>query len=114
MKKITLIALFGLISLLAGAQENVISLGPSESMSIAGKGPGQDAANNPYIDGNSIARIQNISKNSFSIRVQKQGEILRTISIKPKQTIEVKLHKGDELYFDSRLPAKARVEFLQD
>lgn len=114
MKKLTFIVFLGLVSLAASAQENVISLGPSESMSIAGKGPGQDAAINPYIDGNSIARIQNISKNPFSIRIQKEGEILKTISIKPKQTIEVKLHKGDELYFDSELPAKARVEFLQD
>lgn len=114
MKKLILVVFLGLNSFMISAQENVIELGPSESMSITGKGPGQDAAINPYIDGNSIARVQNLSKNPFSIRVQKRGEILRTMEVKSKQTLEVKLEKGNELYFDSVLPSKARVEFFKD
>ncbi len=93
--------------------QDIIEIQASQSMSISGKGPGQDAALNPYYPEDSIGVVQNVGGNSFSVRIQKNGEILRTIEIKPRQTKEIKLLKGQELYFDADLPAKAKVNFKE-
>ena len=114
MNQFILLIFLGIVSINAIGQASILELGPSESMAIAGKGPGQDAAINPYIDGNSVAMVENISKNSFSIRIQREGEIIRIEEVSSKQRLEVGLAKGDELYFDSDLPAKVRVEFYKE
>lgn len=89
----------------------VLELEPSQSMSITGKGPGQDAAINPYLDVSSIGVVENIGKNDFVIRIQKKGEVLEEITISPGETKEVILLKGHELYFDSKLKARAKIYF---
>lgn len=86
-------------------------LKPSQSMSITGKGSGQDAANNPYAGQNCFAIIKNIGKAEFSIRTQQNGEIIEIIPIKKDEIKKVKLLKGYELYLDSNSKAKAQVEF---
>jgi hypothetical protein len=93
--------------------QSTIEIGPSQSMSITGKGAGQDAAINPYSKENSIGIIENVGKNSFVIRIQKMGTVIKMITIKPKETKEVNLLIGYELYLDSELTSKAKVSFKQ-
>ena len=110
MKNLLLLFGFLLITLTVQSQ-SILELGPTQSMSITGKGPGQDAALNPYSKHNSVAIVDNIGKNDFEIRIQKKGEIVEIISISPDQSKEIDLLKGYELYFDSKKKAKARVDF---
>lgn len=88
-------------------------LKPSQSMSITGKGPGQDATKNPYDGQNCFAIVENIGKRAFSIRTQQNGKIIQTIPIKIGEVKKVKLLKGYELYLDTNAKgkAKAKVEF---
>lgn len=88
-------------------------LKPCQSMSITGKGPGQDATINPYDGQNCFAIVENIGKKDFSIRTQQIGKIIENISIKKGEIKKVKLLKGYELYLDtnSKGKAKAKVEF---
>ena len=88
-------------------------LKPSQSMSITGKGPGQDAMKNPYDGQNCFVIVENIGKRQFSIRTQKDGKIIETITIKKAEIKKVTLLKGYELYLDtnSKGKAKAKVEF---
>jgi len=93
------------------SQSAVIELQSSQSMLISGKGPGQDAAVNKYADNSCIASVQNIGRNSFEVRIQSKGEVVKTITIKQDETKEVSLLRGYELYLDSTLTAKASVTF---
>ncbi|MEP0987928.1 hypothetical protein [Ekhidna sp.] len=111
MKKLHLATVVILLVTFTCHGQSVIELEPSQSMSISGKGPGQDAAINPYLATNSIGIIENIGKNQFSIRVQEKNKIIKTIQIKPDDTKEIILLKGYELYFDSELKAKVKVDF---
>ncbi|WGD36036.1 hypothetical protein [Olleya sp. YS] len=113
MKKVLLLV-FILVSSLSFAQKSVFELKPSQSMSITGKGSGQDAAINPYSASDCIAVIKNIGKNKFTIRIQKKGEIIKTIIILPKSTKKIVLKKEEELYLDSILKSKADVTFEKD
>ncbi len=110
MKKTFSILLLLFITIHVNGQD-VIKLSGSQSMLITGKGPGQDGAINPYAGQNSLAIVENVGINKMSIRVQQQGKILKTISIKPKETKVIKLLKGHELYFDSETDAAAKIEF---
>ncbi|WP_435577935.1 hypothetical protein [Gilvibacter sp.] len=109
--KITLIALFGFMLNATGQEAAIIDLDPNQSMSITGKGPGQDATINPYVYEDSIIVVSNIGKGAFSIRVQKEGEILQEFAVKPEQTQELIISKGLEIYFDTEVIAKAAVSY---
>jgi len=111
MKKLyfTLLILFATTYTLSA--QSILELSPEQSMCVTGKGPGQDAAINSYSSEESIAVIENISKNSFSIRIQSKGEIIKTITVAKGKTKEIKLQKGYELYLDTELKAKAKVSF---
>lgn len=87
-----------------------LELKPNQSMSIAGKGPGQDGAINPYLGQDSYAIVENIGKNEFSIRVQKAGRILETIPIQKGEVKKVTLLAGYEMYFDTDSGGKARAK----
>ncbi len=91
--------------------QSIFELSPSQSMSITGKGQGQDAAINPYSSENSVGIIENIGENSFVIRIQKAGAVIKMITINAMETKEVSLIKGYELYLDSELQARAKVTF---
>lgn len=111
MKKITFVLLACLMSTAANAQTEVLELKPSESMCIAGKGPGQDAAINPYLGEASVAIVKNVGENPFNVRIQRDGVVIRTLMIKRKDKKEINLGPKDELYFDSSMGAKAKVSF---
>ena len=91
--------------------ETIFELSPQQSMSITGKGPGQDAAFNPYSSTKSIAKVQSLGVNPFTIRVQFQGEVISTTHVMRNEEKEVILEPGYELYLDSELSARAKVEF---
>lgn len=111
MKNVLLLVCITLISLHELSAQSVLELPPYQSMSITGKGPGQDAAINPYAKVKSYAIVENIGKNEFSIRVQKSGEIIEQLPIKAGTIKKVKLLVGYELYLDSELEGKATVDF---
>jgi len=104
-----IIILFFIGSQMSG--QVIFDLDPSQSMSITGKGPGQDATKNPYSYTNSLAIIENIGKNDFVIRVQEKDRRISTLTIKSNQVKEVALSTNQELYFDSDLKARASIEF---
>lgn len=89
----------------------IFELNPAQSMSITGLGAGQDAANNPFSDGTSLAKIKNIGPNSFFIRVQDAGVIIELVKLNPEEEKSLVLFRGHQLYLDSDLKAKAKVEF---
>jgi hypothetical protein len=88
-------------------------LEPSQSMSITGKGLGQDATKNPYDGQNCVAIVENIGKREFSIRTQQNGKMIETIPITRGEIVRVNLPKEYELYLDTNAQgkAKAKVEF---
>lgn len=90
---------------------SVIELGATQSMSITGKGYGQDAVLNPYTNTNSLAIVRNMGPHPFMIRIQQQDEIIEEISIDAKESQEILLKKGRVIFFDSDRPSKAKVRF---
>jgi hypothetical protein len=109
-KLLTGVGLILLLSSCAGSS-SIFELNSNQSMSITGKGPGQDAAINPYGEGESIAVVQNKGTVSFNVRIQKSGVIIEEVAIEPKSSREFMLKPGTELYLDSITPGKAKVTF---
>lgn len=102
---------FGALS--ASAQTTTIELESSQSMCITGKGPGQDGAINPYTGSPSTAIVTNLGEERFNVRIQKNAEILRTISVSGSATEEIALNIGEEMYFDSTLPTNVKIAFRE-
>ena len=94
--------------------QDIIELEPSQFMCIAGKGPGQDGAINPYLGSDSIATIENLGENAFSIRIQNKGKLLRRIPMGPNESREVLLLKDQVLYFDSTEKTTVSVSFRKN
>lgn len=111
MKKLLFLSLFAFLFSYTGFSQSLIELEPSQSMLLTGKGKGQDAVINPHSNGNSIAFVENIGDNPFSIRVQMDGEVLHTLEVDPETIEAVKLVKGYELYLDGDLRATAQIRF---
>lgn len=93
--------------------QDIIELDPLQSMSITGKGPGQDAAINPFVNTKSTVIVENIGENDFSIRIQIEKEVIKEITIKPEETKEINLKKEYQVYFDSKRKTKAKVSFTK-
>lgn len=113
MKRLTLLISFiFLISFGAVAQTEFV-LDPSQSMLMTGKGAGQDGTINPYFGQDCYAIVKNTGKREFSIRVQKDGEVIEEITILKGEKKKVKLLKGYELYLDPNPNgiAKAIVDY---
>lgn len=92
--------------------QDIIELDGTQSMCIAGKGSGQDGAINPYLGEDSIAIVENMGENEFSVRIETKGEdVVKRIPIKPKETKELVLMKDQVLYFDSDLSTEVAVSF---
>ncbi|NEV92995.1 hypothetical protein G3567_02390 [Psychroflexus sp. YR1-1] len=92
-------------------------LKPSQSMSITGKGPGQDAANNPFEGQDCIVQVENIGDIAFAVRTQQKGQKnLKTQTVEPGTSQNIDLPKSYELYLDTSSEglAKARLNFKQD
>lgn len=87
-------------------------LKPSQSMSITGKGQGQDATKNPYDGQNCYAIVENIGKRKFKIRTQQNGKIKETIAINKGEIKKVTLLKGYELYLDTNSKGKAKASVV--
>ena len=85
-------------------------LNPFQSMSITGKGPGQDAMKNQYDRQNCFAIVENIGKREFSIRTQQNGTIIEIIPINKGETKKIKLLVGYELYLDTNSKGKANAK----
>lgn len=89
-------------------------LKPSQSMSITGKGPGQDAAKNPFEGEDCLVVIENSGSLTFAARTQQKGQKnLETQNVKPGSAQTIYLPKGYELYLDTTNEgtAKARLSF---
>jgi hypothetical protein len=110
-KYLFLFAMLFVMQSYAQKDKTVFELKPSQNMLMTGKGQGQDGAINPYKDGNSIAIVKNLGKNEFSIRVQKNGQVIKTRTLKAGVSTMIPLAKGSELYFDTELATKVQLEF---
>lgn len=93
--------------------DSIFKLSPQQSMSITGKGPGQDATINPYTDGTSFALIKNLGDNKMTARVKYQGENTEKTILLPGEKKKIKLLKGAQLFLDSQDASKARVTFKE-
>ena len=111
MKNLFVVLSLLLLTSFSAFGQSVFELDGSQSMSITGKGAGQDAAINPYLTDDSVAVVENIGKNDFVIRIQSKGKLVKRVTIAPNQVKEVAILKGYELYFDSELKATAQVSF---
>ena len=107
-KKITLFSksffVLGLLLLTipASAQkENKFKLNPSTNMLMTGKGPGQDGSINPFAGQDCVAVVENLAKAPFSVRIQQNGVVLRTIAVEKKETKRISLGAQEELYIDT-------------
>ena len=109
-KLVTILALVCSIQA-CSTSESIFELSPQQSMSITGKGPGQDAAFNPYGDAKSMASVKNLGKNSFNVRIQTNGKIIDNVEVKPNMKDEFVLETGYELYLDCEQRGKAKVTF---
>ena len=94
---------FLLLTIPASAQkENKFKLDPSTNMLMTGKGPGQDGSINPFAGQDCVAVVENLAKAPFSVRIQQNGVVLRTIEIGAKDTKRIELKGSEELYIDTQ------------
>lgn len=109
-----MICLVCLTHIEATAQTEFV-LEPSQSMIMTGKGSGQDATINPFYGEDCYAIVKNIGDRQFSIRVQKDGDIIEEITILKGEVKEVALLRGYELYLDPnpKGTAKASVAYKE-
>ncbi|EAQ42988.1 hypothetical protein [Polaribacter sp. MED152] len=91
------------------SQENKFELDANVNMLITGKGKGQDGAINPYYGQDCYAIVKNTGKKKFSIRIQKNGEILKTYTILKGKEKKIKLLKDQELYLDTNAKHKIKA-----
>ena len=101
---------------------NKFDLEPLENYLIFGKGPGQDGAINPYAkyiksdkgylisSKDCYSIIENLGTSGFSIRIQKDGRIIKTIPIKKNETKKILLDAGNELYTDASFEGRAKFK----
>ena len=101
---------------------NKFDLEPLESYLMFGKGPGQDGAINPYakyIKSNKgylisskdcYSIIENLGTSGFSIRIQKDSKIIKTIPIEKNETKKILLDAGNELYTDASFEGRAKFK----
>jgi hypothetical protein len=91
--------------------QNVVELEADQSMSITGKGPGQDAVINPYTGERCLVMVRNIGKNTFYVRIELDGRVLTNVPVKENEKREFTLDKGFVLYLDATLDGKAKLKF---
>ena len=89
--------------------QTIFELDGSQSMLMTGKGPGQDGTINPFQGEDCYAIIENLGNELFSVRIQKDGEIIKIIAVKPKKKKKIKLLSGQELYLDSETKSSTQA-----
>ncbi|MCA0153330.1 hypothetical protein [Winogradskyella vincentii] len=98
-------------NIITAQEPYILELGSSQSMCIAGKGPGQDGAINPYLGSDSYAIVENMSKNGFEVRIQVKEDIIEIIPIKPLEKKRILLLKNQVMYFDTNKECKVKIDF---
>ena len=93
--------------------QTTFKLDPNQSMLMTGKGVGQDATINPFFGEDCYALVENLSSRPFSVRIQKAGVLIDTLTIVNKEFKKILLLAGQELYLDAynELSAKVRVDY---
>ena len=89
--------------------QNEFELEPSQSMLMTGKGLGQDGTINPYDGQDCYAIVENFGRREFSVRIQQNGIIIKSIPFVKGDTKKIKLLKGYELYLDSNSKGKVKA-----
>ena len=111
MKHLISLCFICLLFSLSGYGQKVVEIKANQSMSITGKGQGQDALINPYTAEKSIARVKNIGENPFFVRIELNGREITNVEVGVNKIKEFMLDKGFVLYLDSNLDGKAKVNF---
>ena len=92
--------------------KSTFKLSSTENIPTLGETLTRDITYNPYnMNEKSIAIVKNVGKNYFMVRIRNQGKITQNITVDFKETEEIVLTKGDQLYLDSYEDAKASVKF---
>ena len=104
------LTLFFFISQGGMAQTFILPAG--QSMCMIGKGIGQDATLRPKTDSVAVARIKNKGKHSFTVRVEKNGQIIKQIALGKHQKLLWAHRLGDQIFLDSPKKRKAKAEFI--
>ncbi|MTB51130.1 hypothetical protein [Lewinella sp. W8] len=89
----------------------VLEFEANQSMAITGKGPGQDAVENPFADEASVAVVNNRGRSSILARVKTRDGRLGTTPIPPKKKRSLVILPGTELYLDSPAAGKVKITF---
>lgn len=111
MKTALLLTMFVLLIQACSSSQTYLELTPEQSMLITGKGPGQDAAINPYQGDKSVALVKNLEGARFNVRIQRDGKIIDQVEVRLNEIKEFTLEAEDELYLDTEVNAKASVRF---
>ena len=113
MKNVLFIGLLSVCFQVKINAQTVFEIDGRQSMLMTGKGPGQDATINPFQGEDCYAIIENLGEELFSVRIQKNGTIIKTIRISPKRKKKIKLLSDQELYLDGESInwARARVSY---
>lgn len=113
MKKVLQLLLLAILIQACSSNALVVELDNQQSMIMTGKGPGQDATINPYDGQDCIAIVKNVGERTFSIRIQRDGEVLETMDCAKGEKREITLLAGNELYLDPNPegPSKAKVDY---
>lgn len=83
-----------------------------QSMCMIGKGAGQDATLRPKTDSVAIARINNRGKHPFTVRIEKNGQIIKQIALGKHQKLLWAHRLGDQIFLDGPKKRKAKAEFI--
>ena len=106
---------FVLLLLFFGSHQGMaqtFTLIAGQSMCMIGKGAGQDATLRPKTDSVSVARIKNNGKHSFTVRVEKNGQIIKQITLGEHQKLLWAHRLGDQIFLDGPKKRKAKAEFI--
>ena len=93
----------------------IFNLKGEQHMLITGKGPGQDATINPFQGKDCYVIVENLGDESFSVRIQEKLDIVKFITVLPKEKEQIRLLSTQELYIDSQTikSTKASVTYKE-
>ena len=106
---------FVLLLLFFGSHQGMaqtFTLTAGQSMCMIGKGAGQDATLRPKTDSVAVARIKNKGKHSFTVRIEKNGQIIKQITLGKHQKLLWAHRLGDQIFLDGPKKRKAKAEFI--
>ena len=95
-----------------GGMAQTFTLRAGQSMCMIGKGAGQDATLRPKTDSLAVARIKNSGTQPFTVRVKKNGQLIKQTVFGRYQKLLCAHRLGDQIFLDGPKKRKAKAEFI--